>query len=437
MAPGPESATSIGEKRLPRQKSAHVDDPSRVGERLRNARERAGLSQRQLAFTGCSPGYISRIEAGERIPSLQILRELGRRLGVTEDYLATGAEARAGGDAQLAEAEAALLLDERETAERIYAGLLEAALGAGERARALAGLGKLAFRAGRPQDAIARLEEALDLAPSLASQDPAVPDSLGRAYATAGNPEASVRLFERCLADAEEREDRMSGIRFAVLLGHALIDRGDFGRAQGLLTRARELTEGSRDPVVRARLYWLQSRFHAEQEEPEAAARYARKTLALVELTEHALYAARAHQLLAYIENDRGRGREALEILEEGRPLLAEASPLERAQYALEEARALALLDRLDDAARIAMSASAALSEGSPEDTGRAYVLLARIFTESGDDGRARELYELAVEFLERNPNRYVEQAYTELAELVERGGDEAGARELRAKASS
>ena len=76
---------------MPKQKSQHVDDPVAVGRRLREAREAAGLSQRDLSFSGCSAAYISRIEAGTRIPSLQLLREMGRRLGVTEDYLATGA----------------------------------------------------------------------------------------------------------------------------------------------------------------------------------------------------------------------------------------------------------------------------------------------------------------------------------------------------------
>jgi len=77
---------------VPRQKSTHVDDPGAVGERLKAARLESGLSQRQLAFPGCSPAYISRIEAGDRIPSLQLLRELGKRLGVSEDFLATGEE---------------------------------------------------------------------------------------------------------------------------------------------------------------------------------------------------------------------------------------------------------------------------------------------------------------------------------------------------------
>ena len=109
---------------MPRQKSTHVDSPAAVGERLKLAREKAGLSQRQLSFPGCSPAYISRIESGDRIPSLQLLRELGRRLGVTEDYLATGAASRDEGAAVLVEAEVELRLGNLEEAERIYGAAL-------------------------------------------------------------------------------------------------------------------------------------------------------------------------------------------------------------------------------------------------------------------------------------------------------------------------
>src|SRR5215203_7412446 len=100
---------------MPRQKSTHVDNPAAVGGRLKLAREKAGLSQRQLSFPGCSPAYISRIESGDRIPSLQLLREMGRRLSVSEDYLATGTE-RGDDPAGLIEAELALRLDERQLA---------------------------------------------------------------------------------------------------------------------------------------------------------------------------------------------------------------------------------------------------------------------------------------------------------------------------------
>ncbi len=75
---------------MPRRPSTHVDDPVAVGRRLRKAREAAGVTQRDLSFEGCTAAYISRIEAGARVPSLQILHEFARRLGVRPEYLATG-----------------------------------------------------------------------------------------------------------------------------------------------------------------------------------------------------------------------------------------------------------------------------------------------------------------------------------------------------------
>jgi len=51
------------------------------------------MSQRELAFPGCSAAYISRIERGERIPSLQVMRELAGRIGIGEAELAYGHDA--------------------------------------------------------------------------------------------------------------------------------------------------------------------------------------------------------------------------------------------------------------------------------------------------------------------------------------------------------
>lgn len=77
---------------LKRPRTPHYDDPAAVGARLHAAREAAGISQRELAFPGCSAAYISRIERGERIPSLQVMRELARRVAITEAELAYGRE---------------------------------------------------------------------------------------------------------------------------------------------------------------------------------------------------------------------------------------------------------------------------------------------------------------------------------------------------------
>jgi transcriptional regulator with XRE-family HTH domain len=88
--PRPQPSASYPLVRLARQKSTHVDDPVAVGQRLRAARTRAGLSLRQLAFPGCSVAYLSHIEAGRRTPSLQVLVELARRLRVSTRYLTFG-----------------------------------------------------------------------------------------------------------------------------------------------------------------------------------------------------------------------------------------------------------------------------------------------------------------------------------------------------------
>src|SRR5215210_1466286 len=304
---------------MPRQKSTHVDDPRAVGERLRGAREHAGLSQRQLSFPGCSAAYISRIESGDRIPSLQLLRELGRRLGVSEDYLATGEDgARPEGEAFL-EAEVAFRLDDLDRAEALYSAQLESA---STRADAHAGLGQIAYRRGNPREAIEHFELSLELSGDPEANHADLADSLGRSYAMVGELESAIAVFERCLAAAEREGNVLETIQFMVLLGHALTDSGNFGRAEELLAKALTLGKDAESPTLRAQLYWTQSRLHAERNEHDTAARYAVRALELLRLTEDTYRTARAHQLLAFIENNRGRAENALQLLHEGWPLL-------------------------------------------------------------------------------------------------------------------
>jgi tetratricopeptide (TPR) repeat protein len=381
------------------------------------------LSQRQLSFPGCSPAYISRIEAGDRIPSLQLLREMGRRLGVSEDYLATGTE-RGDDPAGLIEAELALRLDERELAERLYSEALEKAGSREERARALAGLGQLAFAAGDPRRAIEQLEEARSLGVNDLTIQSGLADTLGRAYAMVDELDAAVAVFRASLDAAEKREDTVEAVRFAVLLANAYIDKAEFNAARELLEKSVSLAPDSHDPILRARLYWSHSRLHTHKNESRMAARYARRALELLALTEHTHYTAQAHQLLAHVENDRDRPQEALELVRSGLELLGQtASPVDRALFRLEEARALVQLDRREEAASIAMEATGLLKEAAPHDAGRGYALIAEIFEQLGDRTRARELYELAANVLGPIPTRYSVEVHSKLAELLEADG--------------
>lgn len=119
-----------------RPRTLHYDDPSAVGRRLFDGRVEAGLSQRELAFPGCSAAYISRIERGERVPSLQVLRELAHRIGLSETGLAYGRETLDGDVVGcIRNVEAARSEGDREAQARAYRALAKAATAA---ARSLA-----------------------------------------------------------------------------------------------------------------------------------------------------------------------------------------------------------------------------------------------------------------------------------------------------------
>ena len=128
---------------MPRKKSTHVVNPVVSGRRLRETRERAGLSQRGLAFPGCSASYISRIEAGERVASPRILGELAWRLHVSDAYLVGASDVPA--VSVFDDAEVALRLDETDEAARLFENAHERARDDRERSRALEGLGQVAF----------------------------------------------------------------------------------------------------------------------------------------------------------------------------------------------------------------------------------------------------------------------------------------------------
>ncbi len=362
---------------------------------------------------------------------------MGRRLGVSEDWLATGLDRDLlAEDRTLLDAEIALRFNELDNAERLYAQALEGATTNIERARSLAGLGQIAFERGEPRRAVQRLEEALTLSGAEAADQPSLADTLGRAYATLDDLEPAIRLFRQALDRANQRRNSPESVRFGVLLANAYIDKAEFAEAESVLKDTVEKAENARDPVFRARIYWSLSRLHALQNEPTPAARYARKALELLELTEHTTYAARAHQLLAHVELDRGNADEALELLDRGLPLVVETSnKVDEALFQLERARALVQLGRAEEATRLAVESAELLEGAAPVDGGRGHAVVAEIFEQLGDRRRAIETYERAAQVLSVSPSRYLLEVYAKLADLLEDEGRKDEALEVLKKA--
>jgi tetratricopeptide (TPR) repeat protein len=416
---------------MPRAPARHVDSAAAVGARVRAARERVGLSQRELAFEGCSYAYISRIEAGVRTPSMQVVQEFARRLGVSANYLATGSDAPDHLD-PLDEAELAYRLGELTRAEQLYREISKDESAApGRRARAQAGLGELAFQAGELADA-GRWFEAAFAEPALgAAKASMVADRLGRIYAMRGEHERALAIYELELDRADAAGDEAAVMRFATLLANAVLDAGNVGRAQELLARAINVASRVQDPLDRARLWWSQSRFHDSKGQPDLAAHYARLALSILEETDHLAYAAVAQLLLAYIENERGDAEAALRSLAAAEPAIeAGGNRLHRGELRIERARALLLLGDREEAASIAMNALGLLTGTSAVDSGRAQALLGDVFRELGDNERARELYELALETLP-GVDRQLLRVYGGLSEILRSEGRTEEALEL------
>lgn len=409
---------------MPRRPSSHVDNPAAVGRRLRQAREAAGLTQRELSFEGCTAAYVSRIEAGARVPSLQILREFGKRLGVSADYLATGSEGVGDLSSDLLEAEISLQLGDEQRARELYEAARDVADSAAALARAQLGLGRLALRRGDIAAGITLLEGALDsgeLAPGDAS---AAANGLGRSFVAQSRFDEAFALFHRFLDDARDRGDQFEEVRFALLLANAYIDSGDFNRAHQTLGEILEVARKTADPMFRASVYWSQSRVHLARGEPDRAAEYAHMAIATLKASEQTLAAAGALLLLAFIENDRGNPEAALELVAEGEPIVAAAGQAtDVAMFEVERARALSALGEGDEAAALLLGIVPRLNAASPKDAARAYLAVADIFRAQGDIARALELYELAVEQAPV-PGRSVAAALTAMAEIYEEQGE-------------
>ncbi len=420
----------------PRQKVKYYDDPVRLGRRLRETREAAGMSQRELSFPGCTAAYISRIEKGERAPSLQLIREFAARLGVGEHFISYGVHDQRGPQANIVEARVAIRMGELDVARQLADAVLDGARSNADRARASALFGEIDLYLGDAAAAIDALERARSLDPRLEETDPQFAETLGRAYARALEYESAAAVFLRNSQRAAATGDALNELRFSTLLANAYSDTANFSAAEEMLSRAINLSQEVSDPFARAKTLWAQSRLYALQNDPATAARYAERALEILDASEHELHIGLAHGLLAHIELDRGNADRALELLEKAEQLiLASGRRYEVIGLRIERARALAQLGRGEEAAAVAMQASGAMNDLSEVDAGRGYMLVADVFAMLDDESRAIELYELAAEKLSPFANRYAVEAYSKLAELFERRGDKGAALEVLKRA--
>ena len=324
-----------------------------IGQRLRRLRRERGLSLRDLEEPGVSYAFISRIEAGDRKPSLRSIRALARRLGVSAHYLETGEPVPPDDERELAVSDAELELRlgrDLAKAEAVFrAELAEEPTERALTARAEAGLGLLAARRGDADEAVRLLEAAIGSGHLPPEARPDLYETLGRLYTSHGRASTAIELFERCLADVPD--DAALRVRFGTYLAAAYSTMGAIEAARRVLDEASDAVEAVPVPQARTLVYWVRAFNEWKAGRSLTALTYMRRAIGLLESGEDGLQTARAHLVAAQMLTLDGRYRQAGEHLDRADALLnlgADPSDLavlhaERAKVAAHEGDAEAM----------------------------------------------------------------------------------------------
>jgi transcriptional regulator with XRE-family HTH domain len=388
-----------------------------VGERIRRLRRERGLSQRDICGPGISNAYISRIERGQRRPSGKALRLIGRSLGVSPEYLETGAVLTASEqiERELAEAELELRLGEPGEAERRFRAILSKAAESGNAdadTRARVGLGVAAARRGAYRETVERLERVVDKREISPATHPDVYAALGQAYSELSEATKAVELFRQCLAEIEWKyaDDEVLYIRFATYLSYALSDAGRPAEADAAIAGAISRTRGQPDPYTRIRLYWSRARIASDTGQHRLGLDSIRRAIGLLEQTEDSLHLGRAHLLCAEIVLATGDLDEAEEHLLLADALLTRVDTTPHLAYLRSEQAKLAA--RRGDGERalaLAREAFALLGNEDQPEQGRAHWALAEAHVALGDHPAAERAFAAARKLLSLE-GRYLPQ---------------------------
>src|SRR6266545_4080885 len=259
----------------------------RLGERLRQLRVAAGMTQTDLAGDRFSKEYVSQIERGKTRPTRETIGWLAERLGVDQGFLANGVSADERGRVDAALARAGALLEARrndealEEFETIRSAVLATGLAELE-SRALCGEATVRMRRGQIREAIALLERARGLSEGSAFSDVERADvlfRLGVARYKLNSTQTAIGLFDEALKLAERSEIPSDYLRSNVLAyrSRCYRRRRDLEAAREDVERALELAESLNDKRTAADIYfeasiiadreghWVLARSYAER----------------------------------------------------------------------------------------------------------------------------------------------------------------------------
>ncbi len=426
----------------------------RLGERLRQLRVAAGLTQTDLAGDRFSKEYISQIERGKTRPTAETIDWLSLRLGVDAGFLASGvsADERSKAEAILTRADA--LLEDHDFDEAIaeYTRALPAVLGTGAvelHVRALSGEAMARAHTGDVKSALPLLADARELVERSEFSDidrAEVLYRLGVCRYLLSSISTSVGLFNEALVLAERSGLPSDELRQNVFAWRArcYLRQRDYEAAREDVERALELAEAMHDARAVGQAYfqasilaerdghWVLARTYAEKAKaqyeeltdranvgrllnnlgglefllgkPEQAIEHLKHSFAVALEIGRDEDAAKAVSSLAQVHlrtGDHVRAEEqalhALEIIGDRADMIDEVG---NAQLVL--GRALLEQKRLDEAETAFSAAEDAFGQlSSASHRAAAWIAQGDLATARGDERRAATLFRRAAETLQ------------------------------------
>lgn len=232
------------------------------GSKLRELREKAGLTQYELAEGIAASSFISLLEAGKRKPKPDMIVKLAARLGVPTEELVmdqsaqerelnlnTAKVALSSGDLELAEDFANQVLKFGPEGVRDMASLAASVL-----------LLQISARRGLFDGVLDQLEQLLKdhpkAAPDLRSR---IGNEIVRVCFRSGNLALGVQRGEALLMEYAEIWPETEIVELMVQLAGCHFRRGDTPRATEIIGRALKLAEKCKSPKAMVQSYWQAS----------------------------------------------------------------------------------------------------------------------------------------------------------------------------------
>ena len=433
--------------RVHTRKSAQA---TRLGDRLRQLRVSAGLTQTDLAGTRFSKEYVSQIERGKTRPTRETVEWLAQQLGVDADFLQNGVstDERSRIETLLARAEA--LSEATKSAEAIEQidDVRTAVLVTGSQELEVRMLAVEAWArqdVGGVREAIQILARARTLTEGQSFSDVDRADilfRLGVCRYKLSSIATAVALFDEALQLAERSGLPCDLLRSEVLNWRSRCRRRqrDYEAAREDVERALELAEGLEDRQMTAHVYF-QASLIAEREGHWVTARnYAERARDLyTEIDDEANVGRLLNNLggLSYLLN---KPDQAVRYLKDAFKVLLDAGSSDQAAGAVSSLAQVQLgngaLEIAEEHARHAL----ALLDGREDflnEIGNAQLVLGRSLLEQGRLDEAETMFDEAENTFEKfESTSHRAAVWIAKGDLTARRGDDTGAAQLYRRAA-